>query len=221
MSRLKKYALLICITLVCNNSRAQWSDWVINYENGIPVSTTPEVFLDGRPMPFFTYYRFKSNSFVVKGRIIRKHSFLLKIRNPHEDPVEEIMWDKNSPLQFRDPRQNEDLYSLELEVLDDFGKNLPKTIVLALDTCGGYFSKDFLMDVAVDHLLHPANENEDTGYFFFYKNKVGQLCYSHVMCIVDNRVAEMLTRWDGLTRGIKKKGMPVPRFERKLKRKIK
>ena len=211
MNRLKKYALLICIALVSNNSSAQWSDWVINYENGIPVSTTPDIHICGRPAPFFTYYRFDNNRYVIKGRILHKHCFL-KLRNTFDTWEEEKMWDKNSPLQFREPRPDLELYSLELEVLDDFGKNLPETIVLVPDTCGGYYYKDdYWRNITAD----------DTGYFFFYQNKAGQLCYSHVMYINDNRVKKILTRWDILLGVIKETGMPVPRFERKLKRKIK
>ena len=199
MNSLKKYALLICITFVCINSNAQWSGWKIYYENGIPVSATPEEFLDGRPTPFFRHRIIDNNSLVIKGRILHKTSF----------------------IQFKEVLQDPDLYFMELEVLDDFGKELPKTIVLVPDTCGGSFHKDFGMDIRIDYMVNHANENEKTGYFFFYQNKKGQLCYSEVLCIRGTRVEEYLTRWDGLLRSIKKEGMPVPRFERKLKRKLK
>lgn len=195
MNKFKHIVILVCLALSCINSRAQWSEWRINYENGVPVSIEPEVFFDGRPTPFLTYYQPRDNHYAVKGRILNKHTFL-KINN---DQV---------PY----------LYSIELEVLNDFGKGLPKTILLVPDTCGGSFTKDFDMDTRVDYMIQHADQNEDTGFFFFSRNKAGQFCYYETLCIRDHRVDEYLTRWDRLPTVIKKKGMPVSRFERKLKR---
>lgn len=56
------------------------------------------------------------------------------------------------------------------------------------------------------------------AYFFFYRNEIGQYCYSKIVRINDNRVEEKLTRWNPPFRFSKKEGMTVQKFEKRLRK---
>ena len=198
-NQLKKFAILVCIALTYNNSFAQYSSWEIKYEEGIPVSAEPILYFDVRERhPLSFSYKPDENKFVIKGRILRKSSFL--------------------ELESKETQHKHELFSIELEVLDDFGIGLQKTILLVPDTCGGQFGQDDIMNLKVDEMVRYAEWYQAPAYFFFYRNEIGQYCYSKVIRINDNRVEEKLTRWNPPFRFSKKEGMTVQKFEKRLRK---
>ena len=194
--------MLVCIALACANSFAQYSNWEIKYEDRIPVSAEPISYFDvSRRHPLSFSYKPNDNQYVIKGKILNKSSFL--------------------ELESKETHDKHELFSIELEVLDDFGIGLPQTILLVPDTCGGQFKINEILNIKVDKIIQYTELHQEPAYFFFFINEVGQYCYSEVLRINNNRVEEILTRWNPPFRLKKKEGMTVQKFEKRLKKILK